>query len=615
MSILSKIIILINKKPLKSFQHISINENLYGIDSFEITCRYDALEELDGFLIEKSKDYLGLPVVIQTKIKAKDDEKDGVNFQGYVTEIQSSRSGMSDYDQIVISGGSKEIIMNRKATNKAFIDKTLDEIVQEVLKEYELKSKIKAKNKQRFPYIVQFEESDLEFLKRLSIRYGEWFFFNGSEIIFGEIPAVDRVLSLGYNLDDFRYELKVAPVNFSLFTVDPLNLDVHRYKSGNSKIEANLNLYGKHALQMSKKIYSLEGKDYYEHLNVNETEYKKGLETVGEIQEAVDAINLTDISGSSTNGFLAAGNFVKVNCLKQDGKSKMNYGRYLVTSVQHSMDNTLTYRNSFAAIPAETSMPENTDPYFVRTSTNQLGMIADNQDPKKLGRVKISFWWMEGRQATPWTKIATPYTHKEAGFYFIPAKNSRVLVGFEDGDVEKPYCLGALFDEDGNPDPAWAGNRNESNAKIHAIRTAAGNTIEFNDSDGGEKITIYDRGNNNRITLNSAGGKLSVHSEGEAHMTAKSMASISLGGSDKPEESKVSVWLQEDSLWVTNESGDVFVESKNNDLGVTAFNGVISIQGRKIVLEASESIEIKGPLVKINGAATTEIKGGIVQIN
>ena len=155
------------------------------------------MEDLDGFLIEKSKDYLGLPVVIQTKIKAKDDEKDGINFQGYVTEIQSSRSGMSDYDQIVISGGSKEIIMNRKATNKAFIDKTLDEIVQEVLKEYELRTKIKAKNKQRFPYIVQFEESDLEFLKRLSIRYGEWFFFNGSEIIFGEIPVVDRALTLG----------------------------------------------------------------------------------------------------------------------------------------------------------------------------------------------------------------------------------------------------------------------------------------------------------------------------------------------------------------------------------------------------------------------------------
>jgi uncharacterized protein involved in type VI secretion and phage assembly len=193
--------------------------------------------------------------------------------------------------------------------------------------------------------------------------------------------------------------------------------------------------------------------------------------------------------------------------------------------------------------------------------------------------------------------------------------NSRVLIGFEDGDVEKPYCLGCLFDEDACPDSDWTGNRDKSNAKIHAIRTAAGNTIEFNDSDGGEKIIISDRGNKNRITLNSAGGKLSIHSNGEAHMTAKSTASISLGDSDKPSDNKVSVWLQEDSLWVTNESGDVFVESKNNDLGVIAFNGVISIKGRKIVIEASESLEIKGPIVKINGQATTEIKGGIVQIN
>jgi type VI secretion system secreted protein VgrG len=617
MALLTKIDISINQKPFKSFREVSISQNLYGIDRFEIRCRYDALEELDGFLIEKSKNFLGLPIVIQTKFLMNNEDKDGINFRGYITEIQSLRSGVTDYDEVIIAGGSTEIALNRKPTNRAFIDNNLEEIVKEVLKKYQLKYKISPRNKERFPYIVQFEESDLEFLKRLSIRYGEWCYFNGQDFIFGEIPPGQKseTLTLGSDLKSLKYELRANPVKFSLFTVDPLKLDVYRYNSGSSKIESNLNMYGKHALKMSKTLYTEEGRDYFEHINVKESDYKKGLDQVGETIESVDAVNLNDLSGISVNGFLNAGTEVKIDCSKQDGKGKIDYGKYIVTAVNHQMDNTLSYENSFTAIPAETSIPENTDPYFVRTSSNQLGMVEDNKDPEKLGRVKISFWWMEGRQTTPWIKITTPYIHKEAGFYFIPAKNSRVLVGFEDGDVEKPYVIGTLFDKDANPDPDWAGNRNESNAKIHAIRTAAGNTIELNDTDGGEKITIYDRGNNNRITLNSAGGKLSVHSTGEAHMTANSMASISLGDPDKPEDSKVSVWLQEDSLWVTNESGDVFVESKNNDLGVIAFSGVISIKGRKIVLEASESLEIKGPVVKINGAATTEIKGGIVQIN
>ncbi len=590
MSILSKINVLINKKPLKSFQHISISENLYGIDQFEITCRYDALEELDGFLIEKSKDYLGLPVVIQTKIQVKDDEKDGINFQGYVTEIQSSRSGMSDSDQIIISGGSKEIIMNRKATNTAFFDKTLEDIVKEVLKGYDLNTKIKPKNKQRFPYIVQFEESDLEFLKRLSIRFGEWFFFNGSEIIFGEIPAVDRVLTIGYNLNNFRYGLKVAPVNFSLHSIDPLKInEVHKYKSGNSKIESNLNLYGKHALKMSKKLYSKESKEYYEHLNVEESEYKKGLDLVGETQEAVDAINLSDISGSSTDGFLSAGNYVKVNCLKQDGKGKMNYGRYLVTSVQHSMDNTLTYYNSFAAIPAETAIPENTDPYFVRTSSNQLGMIADNQDPKKLGRVKVSFWWMESKQMTPWIKIATPYTQKGSGFYFIPAKNSRVLVGFEDDNVEKPYCIGTLYDEDSNPDSAWSGNMDDANAKIHAIRTVSGQTIELHDDSGNEKIRIYDTGGKNEITLDSAKGEISIKAENKLTLNAKDVVIKADNGlkidagqalEQKGKEVKIDAT---DGLNINSTAGDLKV-SGTKSAEISSTTGITSVKGMTVKL-------------------------------
>ncbi len=597
MSVLSKIFVLINRKSLKSFQSISINENLYGIDSLEIICRYDALEELDGFLIEKTKDYLGLPVVIQTKIKVKGVEKDGITFQGYITEIQGSRGGMSDYDQIIISGGSKEIILNRKPTNRAFLDKTLDEIVKEVLKDYDLRSKIKSKNKLRFPYIVQYEESDLEFLKRLSIRYGEWFFFDGEEIIFGEMPVVERSLTIGYNLNDFNYELRVSPVNFSLFSIDNLKIkDVHKYKSGSSKVEANLNIYGKHALNMSKKVYSLEGKDYYEHLNVDESEYKKGLDHVGEIQETADAVNLTDISGSSINGFLSAGNQVKINCLKQDGKGRMDYGKYLITSVQHTLDNTLAYQNSFSAIPAETAIPENTDPYFVKTTSNQLGMIADNKDPKKLGRVRITFWWMgSDKIMTPWVKVLTPYTLSNRGIYFVPSLYTRVLVGFEDGDVEKPYCLGNLFDENTCPDPEWTGNANDHDAKIHAIRTASGQTIEFHDSDGAEKIKIYDAKSNKYEVIFDTGkeeiqlkstGKISLEAK-EIEITAENGLKLKAGNID---ESATNIKINGDSK--------------------------IGIEATDIGISANASLKAEGSAnAEVSSSGVTAVKGSMVQIN
>ena len=57
-------------------------------------------------------------------------------FKGFVTEIQGSRTGMADNDKIVISGGSMEVLLNGKPANRAFMDKTLEEIVKEVLKHY-----------------------------------------------------------------------------------------------------------------------------------------------------------------------------------------------------------------------------------------------------------------------------------------------------------------------------------------------------------------------------------------------------------------------------------------------------------------------------------------------
>jgi len=604
MPILSKIDISVNQKSFKKFHRVSINQNLYGIDTFEITCRYDALEELDGFLIEKSKDFLGLPVVIQTNVKVKDKEQDGINFRGFVTEIQSSRSGITDYDEIIISGGSSEIALNRKPHNRAFLDKTLEEIVKEVFKKYEFKSKVTPRNKERFPYIVQFEESDFEFIKRLSIRYGEWCFFNGQEFIFGEIPVVEKSLTIGYDLKNFRYGLRVSPVKFDLHCVDPLKPEVYRYKSGNSKIESNLNMYGKHALKMSKKMYTEGGTDYYEHLNVNESDSQKGLNQVGELEETADALRLNELSGTSTNGFLNAGVQVKVNCIKQDRKGKMDYGKYLITSVNHEMDSNLSYENSFTAIPAETSIPENTDPYFVRTSSNQLGMVMDNKDPEKIGRVKISFWWMETKQTTPWIKIANPYTGKETGFYFVPAVNTQVLAGFEDGDVEKPYCLGFLYNKNGKPDPAWVGNRDKNFAKIHAIRTATGNTIEFHDSDGGEKITIYDKDDKNRITLDSANGELSLRANSKLKLKAN--------------EVEISA---DKGIYITSEDEIGLMAKKNMDIsslksGSVTASEKLSVEGTNIEMKANAALKAEGKASsEVSSSGVTTVKGSMVKIN
>jgi type VI secretion system secreted protein VgrG len=597
MSLVSKINIRIKGKNLKDFEHVSINESIYGIDSFDITCRYDTVEQIDGFLIENAKDFLGSPIIIQLKVKSGNSEKDGYLFNGYVTEIQSSRTGMADNDKIVISGGSMEVLMNGKPTNRAFMDKTLDEIVNEVLKSYtEFDKKIKTRDKFRYPYIVQYEESDLDFLKRLSIRYGEWFFFSGKVMFFGELPKNDQRLTIGQNLDDFRYGLRVDPVSFSILSVDPLKPDVYNYKSGSGKAIPNLDRYGKHALDVSKKIFKKEAILYNEHVNVNETEFRKAIDMAGEKDEISDAIKLSYISGSSTNAFLTSGMFIKVNCPKDKGSQTIDYGRFLITSIHHSFDNLLSYNNSFTAVPDNASIPENTDPYFVKTSSNQLGIVADNKDPKKLGRIRINFWWMANDSTmTPWVKLITPYTQANSGIYFIPAVKSRVLVGFEGGDVEKPYCLGTLFDETQSPDPSWSGDYNNTDAKVHAMRTASGQTIELHDESGKEKIRIYDTGNKNEITLDTANKEIIIKSEGKLSLIAKDIE-IKASGNIKIEADQT---LEQKGMHIKSEA-----------------KADMASKSPKVEIKADISLKVEGTTsAELSSPGITTIKGSMVKLN
>jgi len=611
MSLISEILIDIHgQKPL-NFEYVTLNENIYGIDSFAITCRYDALEKLDGFLIENTKGFLGLPITIQTKVKVNNQEKTGVLFKGFVTEIHGSRSDMSDNDKVVISGGSMEILLNGKPVCKVFENKTLEEIVKDVLGSYSFSKKIKPRDNFRYPYIVQYQESNMEFLKRLSIHYGEWFFFNGADMIFGELPKSQEEIIIGYDLKDFRYQLRLNPVKFDLLSADPLNSKIPKFKSGSGKADPNQNVYGKHALKESKKLFPNEGLGYYEHLNVEETAYQKGIEKAGERDEISDAIKLSDMSGVSTNSFITPGIFVKISCMDEKGRTKIPYLSYLITSTQHSFDNMLTYNNSFSAIPAETGMPENTDPYFIKTTQNQVGRIADNRDPKNLGRVRISFPWMDNTSSmTPWVKGITPYVQANSGIYFVPAVGSRVLVGFEGGNVEKPYCMGNLFDEDYPPDKAWAGDYNNSDAKIHAIRTVSGQTIEFHDESGKEKIRIYDTNNKNEITLDAANGEIKIKATEKLTIEAKDIEIKAQNGikieAGQDLEHKANAIKSEAQTTLEQKAMDIKSEAQTS----------LEAKAATIEIKADASLKATGNAsAEVSSSGVMTVKGSMVMIN
>jgi uncharacterized protein involved in type VI secretion and phage assembly len=74
-----------------------------------------------------------------------------------------------------------------------------------------------------------------------------------------------------------------------------------------------------------------------------------------------------------------------------------------------------------------------------------IGIVTSNEDPDKLGRVKVKYPILGGEVESFWARVVQGAAGKERGVVALPHVNDEVVVGFEHGDVRRPYVLGALF--------------------------------------------------------------------------------------------------------------------------------------------------------------------------
>jgi phage baseplate assembly protein V len=94
-------------------------------------------------------------------------------------------------------------------------------------------------------------------------------------------------------------------------------------------------------------------------------------------------------------------------------------------------------------------------------------------DEMSISRVKVELPFIGDGELSGWARVAVPMAGSSYGTYFIPNVGDEVLVAFEQGDVNTPYVLGALWNASARPPVA-------SPLEQHwMIKTRAGNTIDL----------------------------------------------------------------------------------------------------------------------------------------
>jgi phage protein D/phage baseplate assembly protein gpV len=137
-----------------------------------------------------------------------------------------------------------------------------------------------------------------------------------------------------------------------------------------------------------------------------------------------------------------------------------------------------------------------------------IGLVLDNHDPSGLGRVKINLPGLSENESGHWARLATPMAGGDRGVFFLPEMDDEVLVAFEQGDITKPYVLGALWNGQDKPPTSNVDGRNN----VRMIKSRSGHAVRFDDTLGAEKIEIIDKTGENSVTIDTQSNSVSIKS-------------------------------------------------------------------------------------------------------
>jgi len=218
-----------------------------------------------------------------------------------------------------------------------------------------------------------------------------------------------------------------------------------------------------------------------------------------------------------------------------------------------------------------------------------IGIVTDNKDPEKLGRVKVKIPVIDDQNSLDWARVATLMAGSGRGTLFVPEVGDEVVVAFQMGDIRMPIVIGALWNKQEKP-PEGKDDQNN----IRKIRTRLGHEVIFDDTKGSGKLTIKTaEGHQMEIDEKAATIQLREKS-GNNTITIK-------GGSANEIEIKSGA-----SKITVNNKGDAELQTAKS----------VKIKAAQISIEASATLDLKASAalnLKCDGMVT--VKGAMVKIN
>ncbi|HLP90626.1 MAG TPA: VgrG-related protein [Nostocaceae cyanobacterium] len=596
------------KDLMEDLLELSVEESLHLPGTFTIVIKNDYKPGSSEDKAWKHQDLfaIGKKVKIGYTSSTTDNpefssEKDEYVLEGEITAIEAEFNKDSQAP-IVVRGYDVAHRLHRGRFNRSFQNVTDSDVVNQVIGEVGIAAGTVTSTSIVHEYVFQENQSNMEFLRERAARLGFELYVQDGKLNFRE-PKKDQALSLKWLQDIHNFRVRVTSAE-QVSSVEVRGWDYSQKRAivTTANKEQVVTKTGSGTGSETSTKFSTQPKI---------TVVDQPVFSTNEAQKIAQSL-CNELGGEYIyadaealgNPQIRPGRVIQ---LKEMG----NYdGDYYVTETRHQyMDSKYVTEFSVRGLRAGNLLEALTSSTRLQPGQTMLvGIVSNNKDPKGWGRVRVKFPTLTEEHESNWARVVSIGAGPNRGFDCLPEVNDEVLVGFEHGDIHRPYVIGSVWNGT-DATPETVGDSVVGGAvRLRTFKTRVGHKFQFVEEDKGTKKGFYlntSDGHNLRMNdsekfleLQTTGGhkircddngkSISIESTGSIKISAPQKITISVGGS-------------------TIEMTPGSITMKSSSVSVQA-SGSMSMQ-------SSGSMSTSATSVSLSGSATVGITGGIVKIN
>jgi uncharacterized protein involved in type VI secretion and phage assembly len=474
-------------------------------------------------------------------------------IEGEITGIEIHFNEKSEAP-IIIRGYDISHRLHRGRHNRSFLNETDADIVKKIAKEVGIKADKNVQNSgEPHEYVFQENQTNMEFLRERAARIGFELFVLGNELYFRKPDGKDP-LKLKWLVDISNFSTRITSAEqVSAVEVRSWDYTQKRLITSTASSEKVVTETGNKRGSSTSTEFNLNSKPPKMTVVDQPVSTAKQAETMAQaLCDELGGEYIYADASSEGNPKIRPGRVVTL-----EGMGDRFSGKYYVTETRHFYNQRIYSTNfSVRGLRAGSLFATLASPVHLQPGqTFMVGIVTDNKDPKGWGRVKVKFPTLTEEHSSHWARVVAPGAAGGRGFDCLPEINDEVFVGFEHGDIHRPYVIGGVWNGKDAPPEKVDDSIQGGKVRLRTIKTRTGHTLQFveedkggsktgvsiqtaaghklylNDSDacieiqtkGGHKMKMDDRGQS--VSVNST-GNLSLKAQGNIEIKANGTITV-----------------------------------------------------------------------------------------